>query len=189
VDDPERRIRDACEAGRFDVATTLTIETYGGELLGYLAALVRDAIEADDLFASICEQLWTSIPEFRWDCSMRTFAYTLARSAWCRLVRDPRRKIAKTPLSDAPLSAVMERVRTATAAHMKTESKDRLAELRAELDPDDQTLLILRINRKLAWREIAIVMADGEDVERKAAALRKRFERLKVELREKLAAQ
>jgi hypothetical protein len=61
------------------------------------------------------------------------------------------------------------------------------AELRNTLDPDDQVLLVLRVDRELAWREIAIVMlgdqAADEDVTRKAATLRKQFERVKLQLR------
>ena len=61
------------------------------------------------------------------------------------------------------------------------------------LAPDDQTLLIMRIDRELAWSEIALVMSDAEpgalseaQLKRQSAALRKRFERLKQELRAKL---
>jgi RNA polymerase sigma-70 factor, ECF subfamily len=69
----------------------------------------------------------------------------------------------------------------------------RVAKLRAELDPEDQTLLILRVNRQLPWRDIARIMtdegdaSDDDELKRRAAALRKRFERLKEELRAKAA--
>ena len=183
--DSELAIRAAWDAGRFDVAATLAIETYGGELIGYLAALMRDAVETDDLFGTVSEDLWRALPTFRWECSVRTYAYTIARNAWRRHLRDPRRRIAHAPASQ--LEEVVARVRTTTAIHLRTETKDKLDALRAQLDPDDQTLLILRVNRKLAWRDIARVMADDDDdLDRRAAALRKRFERLKVELREKL---
>ena len=66
------------------------------------------------------------------------------------------------------------------------------AEIRKQLDPDDQTLLVLRVDRDLAWRDIAIVMlgeaAVDAEVTKKAAALRKQFERVKERLRE-LAAE
>ena len=69
------------------------------------------------------------------------------------------------------------------------EDEERLVEeFRRQLDEDDQTLLVLRVDRNLAWRDIALVLlgeeADPEDVTRKAATLRKQFERVKERLRE-----
>ena len=54
---------------------------------------------------------------------------------------------------------------------------DRIARIREQLSPEDHMLLGLRLDRQLAWSEIAQVL--GYD----AATLRKRFERLKVKLR------
>ena len=49
--------------------------------------------------------------------------------------------------------------------------------------------MILRVNRQLPWRDIAqIIDDDAEDIDKRAAALRKRFERLKDELRAKAQA-
>jgi RNA polymerase sigma-70 factor (ECF subfamily) len=59
--------------------------------------------------------------------------------------------------------------------------------LREELDPDEQTLLVLRIDRDMAWDEIAEVIhgpgADPRERTRQTASLRKRFERTKDRLR------
>jgi RNA polymerase sigma-70 factor, ECF subfamily len=54
--------------------------------------------------------------------------------------------------------------------------------LRAMLTPEERTLLVLRLDRDLSWREVAIVLEEeqGEPVEE--AALRKRFERVKERL-------
>jgi RNA polymerase sigma-70 factor (ECF subfamily) len=49
------------------------------------------------------------------------------------------------------------------------------------LSPQDHTLLVLRLDREMAWEEIAAVLAGtGERVT--APALRKRYERLKGKL-------
>ena len=55
--------------------------------------------------------------------------------------------------------------------------------------PDGGTLLVLRVDRRMSWRDIARVMADApdEDLDKFAATLRKRFERVKERLRDKLA--
>jgi hypothetical protein len=60
--------------------------------------------------------------------------------------------------------------------------------LRMALEPDDQIILTLRVDRARSWRDIAAVMA-GEgapdtEIARKSALLRKRFERLNARLRD-----
>lgn len=94
-------------------------------------------------------------------------------------------------LADASeVAKLAEKIRSTTAIHLKTEAKDQLSQVRESLEPDDRTLLILRIDRRLAWRDIAAVMHEGEAdaaaLGKIAARLRKRFERLKERLREEL---
>jgi len=198
----EPAIRAAC--GNPEAAVTLAIRGYGPELLGYLNAMLRDASEADDVFATVCEHVWTAaaddvfsgvcvklwrgLPAFAWESSFRTWAYTVTRNACVSFLRGVR----KSPSSpgNASLDAIMAEVRSKTATFLRTDTKDRLAEVRDALEPDDQTLLILRIDRKLPWRDIARVFepepATAAALDRRAAALRKRLERLKVELREQI---
>jgi RNA polymerase sigma-70 factor (ECF subfamily) len=186
----EATIRAACDGGDWSKATTIALEIYGDEVLGYLVAVTRSETDAGDAFSHVCEELWRSLPRFRWECSVRAWAYQIARQALSRVRRDPYRKRA-VGISDAGVSEIAAAVRSRTATFLRTESKDAIAELRAQLEPDDQTLLILRISRGLSWREIARVLAGEEgDVSedaltRTSASLRKRFERLKTELKAK----
>jgi len=190
--DLEGRIRSACEAGAWQEAATAAVRAYGPELVGYLAALTRNATDADDLFGQVAENLWRSLPSFRWESSLQTYAYALARHAWLRRGREARRLAGRAPLSSPAVAAVVAEVRSRTATYLRTESKNKLARVRERLDPDDQALLILRINRRMGWRDIAGALADPDDgvdaaaLDRRAAALRKRFERLKAEIRESL---
>jgi RNA polymerase sigma-70 factor (ECF subfamily) len=55
--------------------------------------------------------------------------------------------------------------------------------LRAQLDPDDHELLLLRLDRQMSWKDIARIRGAGDDVTAMAAALRKQFERAKERLR------
>jgi RNA polymerase sigma-70 factor, ECF subfamily len=191
--DIERRIRETLEVDGVDRATTLALEAYGAELMSYLVALSRSVTDADDVFGAVAEALWRGLPTFRWESSVRTLAYAIARNAYLKHVRTARRGGVRVALSSPSAEAVVAGVRSRTATYLQTEVKDKIAKLRAELDPEDQTLLILRVNRQLPWRDIARIMTDegdaSDDVElkRRAAALRKRFERLKEELREKAA--
>jgi RNA polymerase sigma-70 factor (ECF subfamily) len=71
---------------------------------------------------------------------------------------------------------------------LRTDVKDRFSALRESLDPDDRTLLVLRVDRSLEWKEIARVTLgcespDAAELVREADRLKKRFQLLKEELR------
>lgn len=190
----EAEIRGLCDAQQWGPAATTALRGYGPEVLGYLSAMCRTETDAAEVFSSFCEDMWKGLPRFRWQSSFRTWAYTLARHALYRLGRDPqRRRDRNVALSDTPeVFELAEQVRTTTMIHLRTETKNKFTALREQLEPDDRTLLILRVDRKLAWNEIAAIMADEaeptpEQLRRGAATLRKRFERAKERLR-KLAA-
>jgi RNA polymerase sigma-70 factor (ECF subfamily) len=174
TDHLESKIRAAHDAGDLAQAATLALEGYGPEILGYLAAISSNIDDAGETFSDFSEDLWRGLPEFRWQSTFRTWAYVLARHAMHRKNRGKRRHL---PLSAAPISQIEQQVRDKTLAHLRTEVKDRFVALRASLPPDDQTLLVLRVDRDMSWDDIALVL------NKKAPTLRKRFERVKERLR------
>jgi len=186
----EQQIRNLHDAGDTDAATTTAIEVYGAEIFGFLQALARDEDLAAEAFSVFAEDLWKGLPRFRWESSLRTWAYALARNALHRVRRDPARRPGRhIALSQAgAISGVAAVVRSVTSPHLRSEVKDAFATLRERLDPDDHALLILRIDRRMSWREIASAMTpdvdDNRELDRRAATLRKRFERAKAELRD-----
>jgi RNA polymerase sigma-70 factor, ECF subfamily len=186
----ERELRQLWERGEHDATTARILERYGPELFGYLVAVARSEADAADAFSLLSEDLWRGIAGFRWQASVRTWAYVLARNALRRTLRAPHRRAGWVPLSDAPeILNLAERVRTRTREYLRTDVKDHFAELRRALDPVDQDLLVLRVSRELSWTEIARVMSadsdpDDEALAREAARLRKRFERAKRALGE-----
>lgn len=187
----EDAVKAYCEAGDYAAAATRGIEAYGPEILGYLVAVLRNDTDAHDSFSMFCEDLWRGLPSFRWEATLRTWSYTLARNAMSRMLRDPHRRAdRRVPISETPVYDVAMKVRTQTLKYLRTEVKDAIAELREELDPEAQTLFILRINRKMGWIDIARIMAEDEnasdeDLKKVSARLRKRFERAKDELKKK----
>ena len=183
----EIQVADALSRGRFDEAASAGLRGYGPEILGFLIALGPNT--AEDAFSQFCEDLWRGLPAFRAEASFRTWAYTLARHAVVRVRRDPWSRRA-SPLSDlGPISGIAEELRSSTASFLATQLRDRVAQLRDQLEEDDRALLVLRIDRQMAWNDIARVMvgtdAPEAEVQKRSAALRKRFERLKVEIRER----
>ena len=185
----EARIRAAATATNWRAAAAGVLEGYGDEILGYLVAVMRSETDAEDAFSMFCESVCTALPQFRWECTVRTWAYSLARNAAYGVRRDPHRRRV-VPLADHHLEEIAAQLRTRTSSYLRTEMRDKIAKLRASLDPDDQTLLILRLSRGLTWREIARVLAaDGSStdaaLDKLTASLRKRFERLKAEIKER----
>jgi RNA polymerase sigma-70 factor (ECF subfamily) len=185
----EMSIREAFDAQSYERAATLTIEHYGSELLGFLISHLRDEDAASEVFADFSEAFWKALPSFEWRCSIRTFAYKLARRTAGRYRKRARRRDRADVLSElSQLSVAVDRVRTATMVYQRTEVKDRFQQLRAELSEEDQTLLVLRVDRGLSWLELAEVMSadeaapDAERLKTEAARLRKRFQLAKVRL-------
>ncbi len=199
VDEPdapdadEAAIKAAWDREDFNAAISTALDRYGDELFGFLTALARDQTQAEDAFSAACERMWRGLPAFRWESTLRVWAYRIARNEFLRTTRDVARARKGVPLSQvASIQKAIDRVRTTTPPHERTEVKDRFAELRAELDPEDLMLLGLRIERKMAWADIAKVLAAAEEEPRdtppdarEIATLRKRFARLKDRLRER----
>lgn len=171
----EARIRERFDAGDLRAAATLTIDAYGGEICSYLAAVLRDDDLARDVFADAAVELWKDLPKFRWQSTLRTWFYAVARHRMYARLEQRKRRPA-SPLSQAP--EIAAQVRTTTAAWRRTDVKEEVARARASLTPDEQSLLILRVDRQMSWREVAAVLDESSE-----PALRKRFERIKEKLR------
>jgi len=178
----ERAIRTLCETGAYPEATTAALRMYGVELLGYLRALVNNHDLAAEAFAELGEDVWKGLPQFRWESQLRSWLYTLARNALAQLRRDPRRRMERNlPLSIAPEMAAV--VRTVTLEIQRTDVKDEFRLLREQLDPEEHEILLLRLDRGLAWKDIARILGGDDNLDARAAVLRKRFERAKERLK------
>lgn len=188
-DEIDNRIRQYCAVDDWSGAATEALRQYGPEVLGFLYAALGNQTDARDAFSLFSESLWRGLPRLRWQSSFRTWAYALARAAIGRVLRDPLRRGRMVRLSQAPEVLLQtEVVRTVTLPHLRSEVKSQVRHLRMALDPDDQMILTLRVDRGMPWRDVAMVMA-GEDateteVARQSALLRKRFERLKARIRD-----
>ena len=193
MDDEARRgieadVRARCTQSDFEGAATKALRGYGPEIFGFLVALHKNEEDAGDVFSIFSENLWKGLPTFGWECSLRTWSYTIARNASYRYRKSARRKSeGRVPLSAA--GDLAQKVRTETLTFLRTAEKDKFAALRESLPEEDQTLLILRIDRGMAWDELARVMlseqaADAETLKKESARLRKRFQLVKEKLLE-----
>jgi RNA polymerase sigma-70 factor (ECF subfamily) len=186
----EAQIRRTLEQGDAKGAITFALRGYGPEIFGLLVTLHRSEEDASEVFSLFAEQLWSSVPHFAWQCSFRTWAYAVARKTSLRYRRDAqRREKRNVPLEvGSEASELAAKIRTETRSFLRTEPKNRIAELRDALPTEDQEILMLRVNKQLGWSEIARVMHEGDEplseegIKRESARLRKRFQAIKERL-------
>jgi RNA polymerase sigma-70 factor (ECF subfamily) len=173
----EEQIAAALARGDARRAATDAIRAFGPQLLGYLNTLLRDEDAAWEVFSSVSERLWRGLSRFRGESSVRTWAYRIAwNEARTYASRAARRRERRFLTGE--LSRLAEQARTTLRSSSSAEKDGLLARLRAELSAEEQTLLILRIDRGLPWKEVAAVMAEEAELP-DPATLRKRYERLR----------
>ena len=188
----EQEVRLACQQGELARAAASVLDQLGPELRSFLVARLRSEPDGEEVFSIFAEKLWRGLPTFAFRSSVRTWAYALARNAAHNYVaaacRDPARHVTLDKADDD--SELRARTRTRTEAHRRTETKVRIRGLRDRLSADDRMLLVLRVDRDMAWRDLAQVLlgdanrdVDDHVLNREASRLRKRFERVKTELR------
>lgn len=182
----DERVRSLLAAGETGAAVTLALRELGPEVLGFLSGVLGDA-DADEVFSALSERLWRSLDGFEGRCSLRTWTYVLARREIGRFRKRTRRhEEGRVPISE--LKDVLAVSRTRTRSLLASDRRQQLTALRDELPIEDRSLLILRVDRKLAWDDIALAFADTleafseGDRKREAARLRKRFQLIKQRL-------
>jgi RNA polymerase sigma-70 factor, ECF subfamily len=180
-------VRATLVAGDLDGAVTVILRELGPEVLGFMLALTHEHAAAGDAFSEFSVDVWRGLRGFAWRSALRTWLYVLARRAVARVKRGGPRA-PHVALSEASaISRIALEVRDASLARLEA-MHDAFANVRAQLDDEEQVILVLRVDRDMGWREIAVVLAPETDsdaeVERIASTLRKRFERIKVRIRE-----
>jgi RNA polymerase sigma-70 factor (ECF subfamily) len=184
----EDKLRELVEAGDLEGAAARFIEQYGGEILSFLAMRLRDHAASSEVFSAFTEDFWRGLKGFRWKTTLRSWAYTLARNAATRFQRSRRRRQAQLAHLPTTPERAQER-RSSTAPYLRTEVKMRMRALREQLPADDQSLLVLRIDKGLSWKELAVIFSGAGDAMEEAemlrwsARLRQRFAAIKRKLR------
>lgn len=177
----EKTIGAALAMGDPDRAATEAIRGYGPQVLGYLTRVLGSPDDAADAFSLFSEQLWRGIGRYAGRSSVRVWAYRVAWTAAMRVAEDGWRR-RRERLRTSMASRLAAEILTGPLHRAPLEADD-LQQLRALLRPEERSLLVLRVDRRLTWREIAEIMgSEGAEVD--PAALRKRFERVKGKLRD-----
>ena len=186
AEDDEHELTALLRAGALDRAATLALEVYGAELYGFLVSTLRGETDAGEVFAQVSEDLWRGLPQFGARCSVRTWLYVLARNAASRFRRSPWNRGGLT--GESGLDEHIARARSMTQPWQRTDVKDRWRALRDALDPDDQIILVLRVDRELSWEDVARVTLgtatpDAAALSRETDRVRKRFQLIKADLK------
>ncbi len=186
----ESMLLETTKVGDWPAAATRAIRGYGPEILGYLLGVIGREADAEDAFSDFCIDLWRGLPEFRGESSLRTWAYRLAHNVAMRDLRRKARRTRIAPFVEFPdLELIAEQLRSDTLPFLRTAVRAEVARLREQLAVEDRTLLILRLDRRLSWESIARITSDvaepdAEAIKRDSARVRKRYERVKLRLRE-----
>ncbi len=175
----EDRVRALLAAGDARGAATEAMRGLGPKILGYLRTVLRDEGDAGDAFSTFAENLWRGIETFRGESSFRTWAFKVAWNAAMNVRNDAWRRLGR-PLQTGEASKLAEEIRTRTASRLERQ-RTAVDAVRETLTAEEQTLLVLRIDQGLPWEDIASVLS-SDDAPVDAAALRKRFQRLKERL-------
>jgi RNA polymerase sigma-70 factor (ECF subfamily) len=189
ADDIQPVVERLCAERRYDEATAVLLRAHGPEILGVLVAMVGDDGVAADAYSLFCERVWRGLPKFRFECACRTWEYTVARRSLYDVLRK-QRAAAEVLVSPSGLPEVVALAVSSTAPHLRTTNAQGLQLARALLSSDDQLLLVLRVDKQMAWNDVALVLADGDESPEQLAsacvALRKRFSRIKARLAREL---
>jgi RNA polymerase sigma-70 factor (ECF subfamily) len=175
----EERALELLAAGDYRAAAEAAIRGYGPEILGYLTRVLRSSDDAADAFSFWAEDVWKGIGTFRGRSSVRVWCYRVAGNSAARVSGEAwkrRRERMRTTMA----SRIAADVRSTTAASRDREASE-MDRLRDSLSDEERQLLVLRVDRRLSWQEVAEVLGvEGKPVDE--AAVRKRFERLKAKL-------
>ena len=183
----ERNLHEVCEQGNVEQALELALEGYGPEVMRLMSTVLNDYGRSREAFHRFRVDLRRELPAFRWECSFRSWAYRLARNACTQAMHAP--PGGARAGSQSVSSYEVARRPGESGAAQRTSIRERLRALRESLEPRERMLLLLRVDQRLSWREVARVMFDGdgpltdEVLDHEARTLRRQFQDLKVHLR------
>jgi RNA polymerase sigma-70 factor (ECF subfamily) len=188
----ERKVRSLLAKENLSGATAAALELYGAEVFGFVEGVLDDRGGANEVYSAFTERLWRGLSGFHWDCSLRTWSYVIARNELARYRSvQARRTAIQRPISRVPSVAAPEP--STRHPFQRTTFTEAVARLRGELPDGDRDLLVLRVDRGLSWRDVALSFvgldAPALTIERESVRLRQRFQLIKRQLKKVATAQ
>lgn len=176
----ERRVRAALVRGEGKQAVEIAMAFFGPELYGFVTAALTGERGVLDVYAGLVAALPDALREFQWRCELRVFLYHQARLALRRHHESKRGgRLAMMP----PLHA-----RLALLPPFRRQRRLAVATLRSALAPDDREVIVLRVDRRLRWIELAVTAlgetADEQALRAEARRIRERFRTLRQRMKQ-----
>jgi DNA-directed RNA polymerase specialized sigma24 family protein len=172
----DQEVRALLAAGATERAATLVIQTYGKPVHRYFLSVFRDEDDAADAHSQWAERLWRGMAFFEGRSTVRCWTYRIATHVALGM-RDEAWRRRRVRLSSGRASQLAAEERSRGAREVEHEQQE-LDLLRAELSGADQALLVMHVDQRLSWAEIAGAMA-AEGDRANVAALQQRYTRLK----------
>jgi DNA-directed RNA polymerase specialized sigma24 family protein len=159
------RARGLLAQGELDLAVHAALESFGPEVFGFLVGVVDDVGQASVLYAHMAQRVAHELEAFRWDTSLRTWMYGLARSELLdgRRRRRPdgvrregadRTTLNRTSPLDTPSPSLTP---VDTSSWRPRLLLDAVRAVRKALTEEERELLILRVDRGFAFVDIALM--------------------------------
>jgi DNA-directed RNA polymerase specialized sigma24 family protein len=183
VDQVTRRVWALLWAHDEAGASREALRVYGAEVYGFLLGALDDPSNASSLYADVQKRVETEVGGLAALCSLRTWLYLLAR----RELRERRLQRGQRGERTASFGRVASGERRAS-------SSNAISTLRTSLTEEERELLILRVDRKFTWREIALTdlgerAVDPERIALATRAVRERIQAIILRVRQAAAAE
>lgn len=180
-------------------AVVAVLQAYGEPITGFLFNQLRAEERVDEVFSQFSLDLVRGLPRFAFECTIRTWAFTLARNALYRHLKDPNRRPEYHINLDSVsrISILSKKVSSETLTIFRTRIRDHVAQMRAQLEDDDRLLLELYIDQEMPWNDVALVFlgatqdldSDHTEVLKEANRLRQRYHRLRRKMKRAILAE
>ena len=160
-------------------AASKLVERFYQKVYAYLRRLSRSASHAQDLTQETFRRLWSSLENYRGECTFSTWIYRIAYSVYVDWLREKGRPIDK---SDAWWDS---RADDNPGPHEHAEDRqmaERLYRVVDQLEEGDKQLIHLHFYQGLSLRETASVLDEA------ASTVRYRFRRAMGKLRSEISA-
>src|SRR5512133_2299826 len=114
----DERVRALLDAGEHADAANEAIRRLAPAVLRFVRTLLRDEGDANDAFSYWAESVWSGLPGFRGDASLRTWAFRLAYRA-AHAVRGQAWRRRVRPFATGEASRLAATLRTASAVRVE----------------------------------------------------------------------
>jgi RNA polymerase sigma-70 factor (ECF subfamily) len=185
-DDPERDIRlmEKVKAGDMDAFREL-VETHEQRVIGTVARMLGDPVEAEDLSQQVFVRVWKSAPRWEPTAKFTTWLYTILRNL---VFNESRRRArhkttsldAATDDEDHPHQFADGTVKSPDTTMLDAEMQDAIERAIQELPPPQRMAVIMRRYQDVSYEEI------GEVLDLTVPAVKSLLFRARTDLREKL---